>query len=552
MSKGPSPAPPPPPTPSLVTVPLAAELAILSVALGMVLRIALKPPFRRDLRELPRRWVVLGVVLAVAGLTLGAWIVIRWGSVRHFAVVVALAGMIGAWVRARPQYGMRRGFPPGSLGVGRSVDAIYDRGFYLDQVRSHGPVYKMSQFGRPVVCVYGLRRARTLLATESDALVGASLPYNRALGKGSLRYMANDTHQQERPLFRQAFSAFDLAGSEAFIRRSCRRQLEALVRTSVTLAGGANARPYFARFLLEALSNVFFGLDQDDPRVNRFEALLPVIEIGRMGGSAWRARFDAALVEATLIMEGIARDGAGDTPALSKGTALGTLLALDPQALEDQTRARNLFVAFKLANGDVVGLLDWIFTKLSTHVAWQDNVRREPRANGEPASSQPRDVGARVVLETLRLEQSEFLYRRVLRPLTIDGYTIPAGWLLRVLVQESHRDPEVFAAPDTFDPDRFLQRSFDKSEYAPFGADVHGCMGARLTLFLGRVLAEELCHGFEWTITQDGPLERGTRHRHHWRPSSLRRVVMRERTATPNAAVTDGAKAATCPMTGHP
>ena len=29
-----------------------------------------------------------------------------------------------------------------------------------------------------------------------------------------------------------------------------------------------------------------------------------------------------------------------------------------------------------------------------------------------------------------------------------------------------------------------------------------------------------------WQVTRDGPLERGTRHRHHWRPSALRRVVM--------------------------
>ena len=81
------------------------------------------------------------------------------------------------------------------------------------------------------------------------------------------------------------------------------------------------------------------------------------------------------------------------------------------------------------------------------------------------------------MLETLRLEQSEFLYRRVVKPLEIDGYRIPPGWLLRILVHESHRDPTVYPEPDRFNPDRFLARTFDKTEYSPFGADAHGCNG---------------------------------------------------------------------------
>jgi hypothetical protein len=51
-------------------------------------------------------------------------------------------------------------------------------------------------------------------------------------------------------------------------------------------------------------------------------------------------------------------------------------------------------------------------------------------------------------------------------------------------------------------------------------------MGSRLALFLGRLFVEELCHGFQWRVTLDGPLERGSRHRHHWRPSASKRIVM--------------------------
>ena len=94
----------------------------------------------------------------------------------------------------------------------------------------------------------------------------------------------------------------------------------------------------------------------------------------------------------------------------------------------------------------------------------------------------------------------------------------------------------MFPDPDRFDPGRFRERSYSRVEFSPFGGHTHGCMGAHLAYFLGRILVEELALGYDWTVVRDGPLERGSRHRDHWRPSSLRRVAMRARTVEPVAA----------------
>ena len=213
------------------------------------------------------------------------------------------------------------------------------------------------------------------------------------------------------------------------------------------------------------------------------------------------------------------------------GSAWGALLAADPQALDDTARVRNLFFIFRLGVGDATALLDWVLEKLTSNPEWRERVRAEDRAFNAPKGSQPSDVAARVVLETLRMEQSEFLYRRITRPIVVDGFNVPAGWLLRICVSESHRDPAIFPEPDRFNPDRFCGRTFGRAEFSPFGADNHGCLGVPLVHFLGRILVEELCHGFEWRVTRDGPSERGTRHRHHWRPSAERRVAMSPRTS---------------------
>jgi cytochrome P450 len=131
-----------------------------------------------------------------------------------------------------------------------------------------------------------------------------------------------------------------------------------------------------------------------------------------------------------------------------------------------------------------------------------------------------------VVKETLRLAQSEYLYRRLLEDVEFDGMTLPKGWLVRLCVRESHRSEAVFENPARFDPDRFLRKKSVVTEYAPFGYGAHGCNGIALNDMICRAFLHTLASGFDWTITQDGSLERGFRHWSHWQPSSALRIQM--------------------------
>ena len=63
---------------------------------------------------------------------------------------------------------------------------------------------------------------------------------------------------------------------------------------------------------------------------------------------------------------------------------------------------------------------------------WCDRIR-QASVDDEPASW--------VVSETIRLSQSEFVLRETQCPVTVEGYTIPAGWWLRVLVREATATP---------------------------------------------------------------------------------------------------------------
>ena len=161
-------------------------------------------------------------------------------------------------------------------------------------------------------------------------------------------------------------------------------------------------------------------------------------------------------------------------------SALRTLAERAPEALDDPVVTSNLVHMLDSSRHDVGGLLDWLVYRLAHHPEWRDRIR-EVGADDEPASW--------VVSETLRLNQSEKLYRETQCPVTIDGYRIPAGWWLRVLVRESHRDPEVFADPERFDPCRFVRGMPPRSQYSPFGLDAHACIGESLTRTFAIVVA---------------------------------------------------------------
>ena len=115
------------------------------------------------------------------------------------------------------------------------------------------------------------------------------------------------------------------------------------------------------------------------------------------------------------------------------------------------------------------------------------------------------------------------------RPIAVGAFTIPRGWLLRICVAESHRLPGVFERPDEFDPERHRGRRYTPDELSPFGLDLHACLGARMTLLVGRIFARALVEEFDLDVLASGPKERANRHWHHWEPSARFRIALRPR-----------------------
>jgi cytochrome P450 len=489
------------------------ELLVIAAAAVRAATVLAMPAARRELRLHP----VL-VAAAVVG-ALGGLVLLGWSALHSLPLLRAVTACVaGAWVlaawRAHPAYGRRRGLPPGSLGLVPSLRAIVEPDFYAREARRHGVVFKMAQFHRPVACVVGLERCRSVLRQHGPALVPPPLPLSSAIPRGFLRYMAPADHERYAPLFRAAFSDAALAGVAPAVARETDRALATLAAAGPT---GAYPQAVLREHLLVVLLEMFFGgllHAEDRPTVALLVA--DTDYANAVGHPSAEARSALRRFEELIAARHAVYDARGDS------SVWGSILQFDPAAATDPTVVGNLFLMLQASWDSIGGLVCWLVHFLGTAPDWVAATRIATPAPGD-------DPFARAVIEALRLRQSEYVYREVQRPITIDGFTVPRGWFVRLLVRESHRLDPPFERPEVYDPDRHLGRHFSAADLAPFGLDHHTCLGTRLTLAVARAFAERLVCGWVWTVLDDGPPERGNRHWIHWRPSGRLRVAIAPR-----------------------
>ena len=510
------------------------EVGVLAALTWPLLRLITHRPFWSAFPRVGMRATALlaGYGLLLATLALRYPVALRWLAGLAAALIV-----YEAW-RARPGYGRSRRLPAGSL-VPVPLFPVLDDRAYLKEAARHGPVFKTSQLGlggspnpcpvfswkqgvrahlglvHPMVCVVGLDRATEILRRFDDVLTPPAVPFSRFIPGGFFRYMAGEAHRRYRQLFRVAFSGRVVKERELDIVAEARRELSRMAEEGGATEAGVRPDPYLGRMAATIFVRVFFGIAAGTPALARLEALYRVLAVPR-GAPAREVR--PALAEAMAIAR------AGATAAGAPASFLGELARARPDSLDDPTVLANLVYMVHTTSKDVADLMAWLLKLLGDHPAWMERLRGDagPDADGDGG------LADRVVQETLRLAQSEYLYRKVPHDLEIDGLVVPRGWLLRLCVRESHRDPRVFDRPDAFDPDRFLGRTYAPAEYAPFGAFDRSCLGIHLTVTVARLFVTTLAREFDWAVAADGPQEfRGW----HWAPSSRFRIRVTRRLA---------------------
>jgi cytochrome P450 len=459
--------------------------------------------------------IASALVLLVAGY-IAIVVVIALGFPFLLPAMAGLSatGSAAAWWLCRSNYGASRGLPPGSFSLVRSLEAIFDHRFYLKQSLRHGPVFKMMQFNKPVVCVVGLEKGHELIRQPDTILGPAPQPFSADIPGGFLRYMEPEAHAVYALKFRTAFSRNVTAAAEPAMREAIRIELAKMAVDSGSVRGVLPG-PYFDRAMFVPFARLIFGFA---PGSHELETFLLTCQSFDAQNLAQPLSAETRTALSELRRQILRQIEKLQIEKRKKGNGtdecvLTEWLQANP-GLPDQTVLDNFMFLFRIGVNNVSSLLRWILKLLADHPKWAERVRLEGDELERTA------LAERIVMETLRLEQSEYIYRIVKSPMAIDRYRIPAGWRFRLCVRESHRAAGSFENPESFDPDRFLSGNGGRSAYSPFGTDRHACIAVHSSYAAARILIEELARQYDWKVTNDGPRQRRPRHWHHWEPNS--------------------------------
>jgi cytochrome P450 len=112
-----------------------------------------------------------------------------------------------------------------------------------------------------------------------------------------------------------------------------------------------------------------------------------------------------------------------------------------------------------------------------------------------------------VVKETLRRRPViPIAARKALEPIDLMGYSLPAGSVLMVAIYLIHGDPEIYADPKEFKPERFLEsdpKGMEGGAWIPFGGGIRRCLGASLAQYELAVVIRTVLEEAELSVTKE-------------------------------------------------
>ena len=420
------------------------------------------------------------------------------------ALTVGVAAVWLKW-RSRSSWGTAAGLPPGRVFTGSR--AVHDPDHLSTAANRYGSVFKTNHFEEPAVCLMGMHDATEVFREHADSLGVVPLAFNKYVPGGLVRWKSGREHDEYRRIFQHLFGQHLIRSNQYVLESSIDRMLRAM--HSQGSSAGIRPNLYMPDMVFEAWAQLFFGIAPDDRRYGEVSQLFETIDVSRLNKPD--RMVDALLrLENLLEAEGITNDDC----------ALAALRAHTGDRHLEAAMIRNLIFTLDMTRTDICGLLIWALYHAATNRHVLDELAAEVQRDENVFTT--RSLANRMVSESLRLEQSEHLFRRAERDIDIDRFRVPAGWLVRVCTQESHRDPAVFPHPGRYDPDRFLDPSWNAAAYAPFGIDGHSCIGEALTRRFTSTLLIRLARRYDVEVTNDGPRQMGEFQ--HWTPSDDFRI----------------------------
>ncbi|TMM00569.1 MAG: cytochrome P450 [Actinobacteria bacterium] len=318
---------------------------------------------------------------------------------------------------------------------------------------------------------------RLLHAGEANVVL---LP---VLGSHSVLLLDEDPHMRQRKLMLPPLHGERLARHAETMREVAEREvagwpagepltlaprmqdvtLEVIVRTVFGLEGGERQRE-LRRRLRAAL----------DLLVAPGPYLLFLILLGPHRAAQMPALHRVLKPVDDLLLEEIARRR--EDPLLSERDDVLSLLLQarhdDGEPMSDRELRDELMTLLVAGHETTATAVSWAVERLLRH---PDKLERARSGDEEYMDA--------IVKETLRLRPViPIVARKLMEPMEIGGWELPAGATAAPCIHLIHRREDVYPEPRAFRPERFLEEPAGTYTWIPFGGGVRRCLGAAFAL----------------------------------------------------------------------
>jgi cytochrome P450 len=377
----------------------------------------------------------------------------------------------------------------------------------LDMFERWGDPHTSYAFGTPLFVTADPTLIRAILDVNPDHYDAFGVERMApAIGGNSIMLLGGERHRAARKLQTPPFHGSRMRAYAGIMQTIARAEAESW-RAGVPFSMQHATQSISLRIILRAV------LGSGDEKLEKLlvdliATLRPSILMMSALQHGWYppwARFMRRrhAVESWLFPEVAARRASGE----ERQDILSLLLSArydDGTAMSDREVLESMMTLVVAGHETTALALAWAVWLLHRHPEARARLDEELRGVDDPEKLATLPFLDAVCQETLRLRPIAPGIVRVLnRPTTIAGYDLPAGVGLNPALMVLHRRPDLYPDPDTFRPQRFLERSFAPHEFMPFGAGHRRCLGAAFAMFEMKIVLGTLLRTRRLALADD-------------------------------------------------
>jgi cytochrome P450 family 110 len=354
-----------------------------------------------------------------------------------------------------------------------------------------------------VLFVSTVNGARDIL-TAPGTLCRAPLPHpiEPLVGQNSLILLSGEPHRRTRSILMPAFRGERMSGYVDLIADATNDEIASLQPGDQFVV-----RDAAQAITLDVVIRVVFGVADRTRRAEYARVikelmrsgtaplmLLPWLRREIAGRGPWaqlvgfRAQLDGLLSEQIEERRGMGEHGSDMMELILTATDE------DGNSLGDDALREQLRTMLAAGHETTSTSLAWALYHIHRDESIRSRVVEELADAATPWEIAALPYLGAVIQETLRMHPTvPVVLRRLTGPLTVAGVPRSAGDVVGIALPALHFNRNVWGDPDSFDPDRFLERKPSPFEYAPFGGGYRRCIGAafaqhELAVAIGTIL----------------------------------------------------------------